>query len=285
MKIKITSDQFKNLKGYLEHTGPNPKKDPTAKFIKCTGCKKLFTQTFHKKKKSLPICPWCLKHNVEQEVDERSRSFAFTRKKRLFSTPERLSNPLRFKEVDRQVDEISTYDLSVSPNGENKKIKKAQYKTILDDENSVFLKDMVIQGLDLQFYYNINDESTVELDIVDIDKKMKVAGAEFDLVGVDTFEASVPYVLKDYRNKGIATEMYKEILNFGDVVSGGMQSKSAIELWKKLFRDLPNKMVFVKDGNEYDVIMNNSGDLIVKNNPKIAIYDDSSASKLKLYRN
>ncbi len=36
-----------------------------------------------------------------QHVDERSRSFAFTRKKRLFSQPERMSNPLRYKESDR----------------------------------------------------------------------------------------------------------------------------------------------------------------------------------------
>ena len=41
-------------------------------------------------------------HFDEQEnVDERSRSFAFTRKKRKFSQPERMSNPLRYREVDR----------------------------------------------------------------------------------------------------------------------------------------------------------------------------------------
>lgn len=34
-----------------------------AKFLKCKACRKLFTQTTHKKKKSLPICPWCGKHN------------------------------------------------------------------------------------------------------------------------------------------------------------------------------------------------------------------------------
>lgn len=34
-----------------------------AKFLKCKACKKLYTQTTHKKKKSLPICPWCGKHN------------------------------------------------------------------------------------------------------------------------------------------------------------------------------------------------------------------------------
>ena len=34
-----------------------------AKFLKCKSCRKLYTQTTHKKKKSLPICPWCGKHN------------------------------------------------------------------------------------------------------------------------------------------------------------------------------------------------------------------------------
>lgn len=34
-----------------------------AKFLKCGACRKLYTQTTYKKKKSLPICPWCGKHN------------------------------------------------------------------------------------------------------------------------------------------------------------------------------------------------------------------------------
>jgi Zn finger protein HypA/HybF involved in hydrogenase expression len=34
-----------------------------AKFLKCKECRKLYTQTTHKKKKSPPICPWCGKHN------------------------------------------------------------------------------------------------------------------------------------------------------------------------------------------------------------------------------
>lgn len=43
-----------------------------------------------------------LKNTIkEKDVDERSRSFAFTRKKRKFSQPERMSNPLRYKESDR----------------------------------------------------------------------------------------------------------------------------------------------------------------------------------------
>ena len=39
--------------------------------------------------------------NKGEDIDERSRSFAFTRKKRLFSKSERMSNPLRYKFVDR----------------------------------------------------------------------------------------------------------------------------------------------------------------------------------------
>jgi len=45
--------------------------------------------------------PTMTKFDEQSSVDERSRSFAFTRKKRLFSQPERMSNPLRYREVDR----------------------------------------------------------------------------------------------------------------------------------------------------------------------------------------
>ena len=45
--------------------------------------------------------PTMTKFDEEQKVDERSRSFAFTRKKRLFSQPERMYNPLRYREWDR----------------------------------------------------------------------------------------------------------------------------------------------------------------------------------------
>jgi hypothetical protein len=45
--------------------------------------------------------PTMTKFDEEQKVDERSRSFAFTRKKRLFSQPERTYNPYRYREVDR----------------------------------------------------------------------------------------------------------------------------------------------------------------------------------------
>lgn len=41
--------------------------------------------------------------NDDEEIDERSRSLAFTRKKRLFSKPEMMSNPLRYKEHDKKL--------------------------------------------------------------------------------------------------------------------------------------------------------------------------------------
>ena len=43
--------------------------------------------------------------NKGEDIDERSRSFAFTRKKRLFSKSERMSNPLRYKFIDRLEEE------------------------------------------------------------------------------------------------------------------------------------------------------------------------------------
>ena len=45
--------------------------------------------------------PTMTKFDEQQNVDERSRSFAFTRKKRLFSQSEKMSNPLRYRESDR----------------------------------------------------------------------------------------------------------------------------------------------------------------------------------------
>jgi hypothetical protein len=42
----------------------------------------------------------------EKEIDERSRSFAFTRKKRLFSRPEMMANPMRYKEHEKKLKDI-----------------------------------------------------------------------------------------------------------------------------------------------------------------------------------
>jgi hypothetical protein len=51
--------------------------------------------------------------NKGEDIDERSRSFAFTRKKRLFSRPERMSNPLRYKFADRLEEEKPLTDKQI----------------------------------------------------------------------------------------------------------------------------------------------------------------------------
>lgn len=56
MKIQISEDQYENLKKEV-------KKESGEKFITCKNCKKKFTQTIHKGKKSSPICPNCGTHN------------------------------------------------------------------------------------------------------------------------------------------------------------------------------------------------------------------------------
>ena len=51
--------------------------------------------------------------SIENDIDERSRSFAFTRKKRLFSKPERKSNPLRYKFADRLEEDTPLSDKQI----------------------------------------------------------------------------------------------------------------------------------------------------------------------------
>jgi Zn finger protein HypA/HybF involved in hydrogenase expression len=58
-----------------------------------------------------------------EDIGERSRSFAFTRKKRKFSKPERMSNPLRYKEKDRLEEEGEEHNF-------NKPLTPEQIKSI-----------------------------------------------------------------------------------------------------------------------------------------------------------
>lgn len=39
-----------------------------AKWVKCQACRKLFTQTIVKKKRSIPVCPYCKKVNHDTRV-------------------------------------------------------------------------------------------------------------------------------------------------------------------------------------------------------------------------
>lgn len=46
----------------------NLQQKQTERWVKCEACRKLFTQTIYKKKASLPICPYCKKHNNEKTI-------------------------------------------------------------------------------------------------------------------------------------------------------------------------------------------------------------------------
>lgn len=63
MKIVLSENQINNLKKTIE-------KDKTAKWISCVNCNKKFTQTIHKGKVGLKICPHCGTHNAPNDVDE-----------------------------------------------------------------------------------------------------------------------------------------------------------------------------------------------------------------------
>ena len=98
MRILISEGQLENLK-------------KSVKKIHCSECG--WEWDLSDSGKDTHTCHKCGHVNKEQEVDERSRSFAFTRKKRLFSKPERMSNPLRYKFVDRIEEEKPLTDKQV----------------------------------------------------------------------------------------------------------------------------------------------------------------------------
>lgn len=231
------------------------------RFIKCDTCKKWFTQTFHKGKKSLPICPWCGRHNTQfnenQEVDERSRSLAFTRKKRLFSKSEMMANPDRYKDYDKEIKEIGTYKFSELP-----KFKKSPSDNAGEYETLKKSHPLFQTIGNLEYLYDVKEEDgspTVTIYVLDNENKAKAAVADFQVRGNEDFFVTLPYVKPDYRNKGIAMEIYKLILKWGNLVSGKSQSHEAAGLWRKMFKVLPNQMVFVDDeGKEHDVEISNN---------------------------
>ncbi len=279
MKILISESQFDKLVKKLKDG---------ERFIKCDACKKLFTQTTHKGKKSLPICPWCGKHNIQfnenQEVDERSRSFAFTRKKRLFSKPEMMANPDRYKKHEKDLKEIDRYKFSELGPKYKKDNPEENYKEYLHVKEN-YPVDKEVGGF--VYHYQIFDENTGEqmitIHVIDPINKIKVGEGEFEMRFANQFFVTLPYIRKEYRKQGIAAEIYKTILNFGELISGKAQSDQAVGLWKKLMRELPNKTVFVDDsGKEHDVELKND-DIVVSKTGQ-SVYDKGMGGYLKMYQ-
>jgi GNAT superfamily N-acetyltransferase len=227
--------------------------DEGAKSLKCRNCRKFFTQTTYKKKKSLPICPHCGTHHQTKE----------------------------------DVGEASIYDFN-DPNEKVAKYKKRRDYNDLkkDDVGNQFLKRVG----KFEFYYSINEDGGYEgelvISVIDINEKVMVAKAPFWMRGED-FEASAPYVDPEYRNIGLGTQIYKTALDFGNVVSGNKKSQYAVGLWQKLYRELPNEMVAVdpKTKKEYPVTTDEAGKLKIETDDDVVLYGEGSKVYLKLYQN
>lgn len=285
-QFDLSDDKYNQILRSIDLYKEKNKKDNTAKFIKCSACKKWFTQTIHKKKKSLPICPWCGKHNTHvtenQEVDERSRSFAFTRKKRLFSKPEMMANPARYKKHDRDLKEIDRYRFSELGPKYKKNDPEENYKEYMYVKENI---PMLKETGGFVYHYDIYNDGNemVAIHVVDPFKKIKVAIAEFEMRSADTFYITLPYVRPEYRKMGIALEIYKTVLKFGAIASGKAQSDQAVGLWKKMMKVLPNEVVFVDDmGKEHKAVL--KGDDIVVADTGESVYGEKMGGFLKIYQ-
>ena len=190
------------------------------------------------------------------------------------------------RQTKNDIDEASVYDFNDPSEKVAKYKKKREYKDLKkDDVTNQFIKKIG----KFEFYYSINEEEGEFLiSVIDSINKVMVAKAPFVMKFSDMdFEASAPYVDPEYRNIGIGTQIYKTALDFGNVVSGINKSQYAVGLWKKMYRELTNKMVAVdpETKKEYPVTMDENGDLKIDGNDNIKIYGDESNIYLKLYQN
>lgn len=258
-QFNLSDEKYNQILKSIDLYKEKNKKDDSAKFLKCAACKKLFTQTIYKKKKSLAICPWCGKHNTHldenQDVEERSRSFAFTRKKRLFSKAELMANPARYRKYERDLKEIDVYKFMDSRG--KRKPTEQDYNDVI--ENSTEIGDFG----PYTYYYDIREEETqptLTFFILDRKNKEYVGYAAFEVRYGNEFFVTLPYIREKYRNQGIATQIYKLALTMGSLNSGKAQSYEAVGLWRKLFKTLrDHKMVYVDDyGKEYGVYEKNN---------------------------
>ena len=95
--------------------------------------------------------PTMVKFDEQSSVDERSRSFAFTRKKRLFSQPERMSNPLRYKEIDRLSESVKKRTIIQISEEQFKRLFEYNEETPVliyeDEDGSVQMTNYVIDNM------------------------------------------------------------------------------------------------------------------------------------------
>lgn len=177
----------------------------------------------------------------------------------------RMKIVLTESQYQKVVDEIKTY-----------KYKEPSFK---GDPHEKY-KDIVSTNTKVKtigqytYYYDVMDEygsPTYIFNVVDDVNREFVGYAAFDVKYGNDFFVNYTYIRKKYRGQGIGKEMYKTILNGGNLISGSEQSEFAIKLWKSLYKDFPN-MKFIDDkGEEHPVYLKND-ELYTKNDQKV--YDD-----------
>lgn len=95
MNLQEERNRIKEMMGLISE-----EKESGAKWIKCRNCKKKYTQTIHKGKKSALICPHCGTHNIEEteELDE-SKGWG--------NSPDILSKEYKFENFQDAIDFIN----------------------------------------------------------------------------------------------------------------------------------------------------------------------------------
>jgi GNAT superfamily N-acetyltransferase len=125
------------------------------------------------------------------------------------------------------------------------------------------------------YYYSDSEENytpTIRIYVLDNKNQEYVGNAEFEMRYGGDFFVTLPYIRREYRGQGIASEIYKTLLSMGDIVSGKAQSDQAVGLWLKLYNELPNKMYYVDDDGKIFDVYNKGGELFTTKT-NTSVYD------------
>jgi DNA-directed RNA polymerase subunit RPC12/RpoP len=107
-KYFVLPDGSNNFEA-LDKSEVSEKKESGEKWIKCVNCKKKFTQTIHKGKKSLPVCPHCGTNNG---IISESEISPYIRRRLLNDLPEFIRNEYQwlahwsFKTYDEYISKV-----------------------------------------------------------------------------------------------------------------------------------------------------------------------------------
>ena len=172
-------------------------------------------------------------------------------------------------------------------------ISESQYQKVVDEIKTYKYKEQSFKGNPYEkykeivstntkvksvgpysYYYDVDDEygtPTYIFNVVDNVNKEYVGYGAFDVKYGNDFYVNFPFIRKKYRRQGIGKEIYKTIVNAGNLISGSEQSEFAMNLWKSLYKEFPTMKFIDKDGKEQELYMQNN-ELYTKDGQKV--YDE-----------